>query len=260
MTPSLPRESPIARGSVSPYTSGAVKRAVAFLSLSLLSSGVIPAAVEVRFVGGGSLTAESISQEGGNAVLLLPGGGSMSISSTRIAGVEQIPAPANAQLSVPALPTGDSAPSSAPPADEDAANAGVVMNRERAGGFTDLIVEASRRYEVDAELLRCVLLVESSFDPAAVSPKGAMGLAQLMPQTARELGVSDPFDPAQSVDAAARLLARLVREHGGRFVPALAAYNAGRGAVQRYGGLPPYGETIRYVEKILSLYHASPER
>ena len=83
-----------------------------------------------------------------------------------------------------------------------------------------------------------------------------MGIAQLMPATARELGVNDPFDPRQAVDGAARLLGRLLRENGGRFVPALAAYNAGTGTVRRYRGVPPYDETIHYVEKVLTLYYA----
>ena len=83
-----------------------------------------------------------------------------------------------------------------------------------------------------------------------------MGLAQLMPGTAADLDVEDPFDPVQAVDAAARHLKALLKRNEGSFVPALAAYNAGQGAVERYSGIPPYGETIRYVEKILTLYAA----
>jgi len=109
---------------------------------------------------------------------------------------------------------------------------------------------------VDKDLLRSLLEVESALDPSAVSPKGAMGLAQLMPPTAKELGVDDPFDPPQAVDAAARLLKDLLEKSDGGFVEALAAYNAGQGAVSRYGGLPPYAETIHYIERILSRYGA----
>ena len=93
---------------------------------------------------------------------------------------------------------------------------------------------------------------ESGFDPRAVSPAGAQGIAQLMPATARGLGVRDPFDPAQAIPAAARLLSGHVRAFGS--VPlALAAYNAGPGAVRRYGGIPPYPETQAYVARVLAL-------
>lgn len=120
--------------------------------------------------------------------------------------------------------------------------------------YAALIQDAAKRYQVDAELLKCVLEVESGFNSGAVSPKGAMGVAQLMPETARDLGVRNPFDPVQAVDGAARHLHDLLARSGGRFVPALAAYNAGEGTVRRYGGLPPYHETIAYIERILTLY------
>jgi hypothetical protein len=95
---------------------------------------------------------------------------------------------------------------------------------------------------------------ESGFDPRAVSPKGALGLMQLMPGTARELGVSDPFDPAQSVRGGARYLRRLLDRFGGRLDLALAAYNAGPGAVEEHGGVPPYRETREYVRKVIRIF------
>ena len=101
-------------------------------------------------------------------------------------------------------------------------------------------------------LLAALLQAESGFDPGAVSPAGAQGIAQFMPATAAGMGLRDPFDPAQAIPAAARLLAGHVRALGS--VPlALAAYNAGPGAVQRHGGIPPYPETQAYVARILTL-------
>jgi len=101
-------------------------------------------------------------------------------------------------------------------------------------------------------LLAALLRAESGFDPRAVSPAGAQGIAQFMPATAAGMGLRDPFDPAQAIPAAARLLAGHVRALGS--VPlALAAYNAGPGAVERHGGIPPYAETQAYVARILSM-------
>lgn len=121
------------------------------------------------------------------------------------------------------------------------------------GRFRALFEEAARRYGLDPGLLWAVARAESGLNPAAVSPAGAVGLMQLMPSTARALGVSDPFDPVQNVDAGARYL-RQQLERFGDIRLALAAYNAGPGAVQRYGGIPPYRETRQYVERVLALW------
>ena len=120
-----------------------------------------------------------------------------------------------------------------------------------AAPFADLFARAGAAYGVDPALLAAVAKQESAFDPGAVSPAGAQGLMQLMPATARGLGVSDPFDPAQAVDGAARLL-RDLQSQFGRVDLALAAYNAGPGAVLRYDGIPPYPETRQYVQRILT--------
>jgi soluble lytic murein transglycosylase-like protein len=103
---------------------------------------------------------------------------------------------------------------------------------------------------LDPALVAAVAAVESGFNPRAVSPAGAVGVMQLMPGTAAELGVSDPFDPAQNVRAGARYLRNLL-DRFGKLELALAAYNAGPGAVERYGGIPPYRETVEYVKKVL---------
>jgi Transglycosylase SLT domain len=116
------------------------------------------------------------------------------------------------------------------------------------------IVQAASRHNVDPNLVRSVVKVESNYNPNAVSRKGAMGLMQLMPGTARSLNVSNPFDPAQNVDAGVRHLKRLLENYGGDVPLSLAAYNAGTGAVARSAGVPHFAETRNYVRRITNLY------
>jgi soluble lytic murein transglycosylase-like protein len=122
------------------------------------------------------------------------------------------------------------------------------------GDLRELAAAAARRHGLDPDLVAAVVSVESAFRPQAVSPKGAQGLMQLMPRTAQSLGVADPLDPAQNLDGGARHLGQLLDLYGGDLVRALAAYNAGQGAVQRHGGVPPYRETQTYVKKVLDRY------
>src|ERR1700732_2817348 len=117
------------------------------------------------------------------------------------------------------------------------------------------IDEAASRHNVDASLVRAVIKVESNFNPNAVSRTGAMGLMQLMPQTARQLNVVNPFDPQQNVDAGVRHLKRLMESYGGDVRLSLAAYNAGAGAVSRSAGIPRFSETRNYVKRITELYY-----
>ena len=116
------------------------------------------------------------------------------------------------------------------------------------------IEQAAARHNVDPNLVRAVIKVESNFNPHAVSRTGAMGLMQLMPVTARQLNVTNPFDPQQNVDAGVRHLRNLLDNFGGDVRLTLAAYNAGVGAVMRNSGVPPYTETRNYVKKITNLY------
>jgi peptidoglycan DL-endopeptidase CwlO len=115
--------------------------------------------------------------------------------------------------------------------------------------YSSDFTSAAARYGVSASLLAAVAHTESGFNPSAVSPAGAEGIMQLMPGTAASLGVN-PYDPAQAIDGAAKMLSGLIREFGSVSL-AVAAYNAGPGAVQQYGGIPPYPETQAYVQKVL---------
>jgi Transglycosylase SLT domain len=136
---------------------------------------------------------------------------------------------------------------------------GVPSHSFRGHVFTqediDAAIErAAARHNVDPNLVRSVVKVESNFNPNAVSRKGAMGLMQLMPSTARSLNVSNPFDPEQNVDAGVRHLKRLLENYGGDVRLSLAAYNAGTGAVARSAGVPHFMETQNYVRRITNLY------
>ena len=117
-----------------------------------------------------------------------------------------------------------------------------------------LAMAAARRHGLDPNLVLAVVGVESGFQPDAVSHKGAQGLMQLMPGTARELGVTDALDPAQNLDGGTRYLRMLVARYGGDLGKALAAYNAGPGAVKRHRGVPPYRETHHYIDRVLKRY------
>jgi soluble lytic murein transglycosylase-like protein len=121
------------------------------------------------------------------------------------------------------------------------------------------IDQAAARHHVDPSLVRSVVKVESNFNPNAVSRKGAMGLMQLMPSTARSLKVTNPFDPQQNVDAGVRHLRKLLDSYGGDVRLSLAAYNAGSGAVARSAGVPNFKETQNYVRRITALYNGSNE-
>lgn len=137
----------------------------------------------------------------------------------------------------------------------DVANgAGATANGSVPASYTAAIDAAGQRYGVDPDLLQSVIQQESGFNPYATSAAGAQGLMQLMPSTASSLGVTDPYDPYQSIDAGARYLSSKLNEYGGNTSLALAAYNAGSGAVARYGGIPPYPETQNYVQSVLGHY------
>lgn len=126
--------------------------------------------------------------------------------------------------------------------------------RQNLDSYDDIIVASGREFSVAPELVKAVVLVESGMNPRATSPRGAQGLMQLMPPTARELGVDDSYAPLANVRGGARYLRKMLNEFGGDLELALAAYNAGPGNVRKYDGIPPFEETQYYVKKVLRYY------
>ena len=124
------------------------------------------------------------------------------------------------------------------------------QTRADSGPLGETVARIAEQNQLPPQLIHSVIQVESNYDPYAVSPKGAQGLMQLIPSTARRFGVSDAFDPVDNIQGGARYLKYLLELYKGDDALALAAYNAGEGAVSRYGGVPPYAETRNYVNKV----------
>lgn len=139
-------------------------------------------------------------------------------------------------------------------------NKGMVRRSEVSGaGLEAMVDRVAVKYGIAPELLNAVVRVESDYNPLAVSGAGAMGLMQLMPGTARSLGVKNPFDPLENLEGGARYLKAMFERFNGDLNLALAAYNAGPGAVEKYGGVPPYRETVSYLKKIKDLLGGSSD-
>jgi soluble lytic murein transglycosylase-like protein len=166
-----------------------------------------------------------------------PGGNGGQDFASQLTAATSAALPAASVASVPA--TTMAAPTTATPS---ALPPGVPFGAE--------ITAAAQRHGIDPALLAGLVRQESNFDPTAGSPAGARGLTQLMPGTAAGLGVTDVTDPLQSLEGGAKYLKQQLDAFGGDVTKALAAYNAGPGAVQRYGGVPPYAETQNYVQKV----------
>ena len=122
--------------------------------------------------------------------------------------------------------------------------------------YQHLVLEAAARYHVEPEIIKAIILAESGFNPKAVSKVGARGLMQLMPRTAKLLGVKDSFKPDHNIDAGVRYFKQLLDQFDGEIKLALAAYNAGSYNVKKYGGIPPFRATRIYIEKVLKYYQA----
>jgi len=120
--------------------------------------------------------------------------------------------------------------------------------------YAEAIISACEQFAVDPHLVRAVIKAESNFNPEALSPKGAIGLMQLMPDTAQEMGVSDPFDPVENIQGGVGYLSQLLNSLNGDVSLALAAYNAGPKRVMSYNGIPPFRETRNYIDRVLSYY------
>jgi soluble lytic murein transglycosylase-like protein len=170
--------------------------------------------------------------------------------------IEQTQQAAASGQPIGAAPTETSAPSSFAAALQAASatapsTATATAEGSQSGEYDSLITQAAERNGVDPAVLHGLIQQESAFDPNATSSAGASGLTQLMPGTASSLGVANPLNPAESIEGGARYLSQMMAKFGGNTSDALAAYNAGPGAVQQYGGVPPYAETESYVSKVL---------
>lgn len=197
-----------------------------FLASILILAGTAVAGEYALLSNGSRLHADRHESEAGKLRLYM-GGGFVELDAAQVQGFEaEEPAVSPPATVIPPMPIALPAPSP-----RDLANA------------------AADRYGLPRRLVRSVIAAESAFQPKALSPKGAIGLMQLMPGTARSLG-ADPHDPAQNVDAGTRHLRNLLEKYNYGLWHALAAYNAGEGAVEKYKGIPPYAETINYVKKI----------
>jgi hypothetical protein len=225
-----------------PWYPGGMDFASKALQLSLLAllllvkPAVAPASAELALLTTGrTLAITGHEFQGDRVVLHLPNGGQIICARSLIVRIEADYAP--------------------PPPAEILVEATSPQAPPRP--FAAIIDAASVRHGVDAELLFALIEVESSYRPNAVSPKGAMGLMQLMPATAQQYAVADPYDPSDNVEAGTQHLRSLLDRYDVN--SALAAYNAGEGSVRKFGGVPPFPETRRYVTKILALADAEHE-
>jgi soluble lytic murein transglycosylase-like protein len=185
------------------------------------------------------------------------GSGAAQASMTAGASATHSPSPATSQVPAgdfaTALQAATMADSSSPTGATSESAAGAAGD---SGEYDSVIEQAAERYGIDPAVLHGLIQQESGFDPSAQSSAGASGLTQLMPGTASSMGVANPLNPTESIEGGARYLSQLMSQFGGNTEDALAAYNAGPGAVQQYGGIPPYAETQSYVSKVLGYAEA----
>ena len=221
-------------------------------ALLILISGVASAGEYALLASGGRLPVER-HERAGSIVRLYVAGGTIEMDAAEVSGFEAEepdPRPVGPVLAErpAALPASAPAPAVGHAAPKVSAS---VPKPGIAGEWAPekLANAAAAKYGLPPSLVRGVMKAESGFQPRAVSPKGAIGLMQLMPGTAQELGVN-PYDPIQNVDAGTRYLRELLEKYHGLLRHALAAYNAGPEAVEKHGGVPPFAETLDYIRRV----------
>ena len=203
------------------------------VSFLVVRAAAAPASAEIVLLTTGRTLAISGHEfEGDRVVLYLSNGGEIICDRSLIVRIEPDAAPA--------------APTQV-----------VVEVSPPARPFADIIDSVSMRHGVDSDLVHALIEVESSYRPSARSPMGAMGLMQLMPATAKQYALTNPFDPRANIEAGTRHLRLLLDRYDDKVDSALAAYNAGDGPVRKFGGVPPFPETRRYVAKIRELVDAA---
>lgn len=191
----------------------------------------------VRLANGATLSVKSATVEGDTMVMVLRSGGEVRTPKAMISGVtadEVLHADASTTFVLPTY----------------------AAPKPRSSAVPDLIDRIAGQFGVPLKLAHALIRVESNYQPGALSPKGAMGLMQLMPALAKHYAVEDPFDPEQNLTAGLQHLKTLLDRFGDDTATALAAYNAGETAVAKYGRIPPYRETQDYVRRIMSLVHS----
>jgi soluble lytic murein transglycosylase-like protein len=211
---------------------------IASLAAAFAVITAVPAAAEIIVLTSGrTLSVKGHKIVGESIVLTLRNGGEVTCDKSIVEKV---------------LP--DEVPHPEPPsaADQDRSSPASEAPARGPGPYEEIIAAVSQAHGVDPMLVKALIQVESNYKPGARSPKGAMGLMQLMPSTAREYKVRNPFDPKANIEAGIKHLKGLIDRFKGVEL-ALAAYNAGEGAVKKFNGIPPYRETRNYVSKILSL-------
>jgi hypothetical protein len=237
------------------------------LALPVVTAALPDAFADVALLRNGrSLAVTDFRRDGDRIVLMMEGGGQIALLQDQVVAIrrdettDRTPRPA--PVVPPASPDGtfmagapepvlDSGPpDGAKGPEEDGPieiGPGEVFDRQ---ALRDLAARIARRHRVDEALVLAVIEVESRYDAFAVSPRGAMGLMQLMPQTAARFAVGNAFNPVENLDGGVRYLKELLERYSGQVRLALAAYNAGEQAVDRFGGIPPFRETEQYVVRV----------
>jgi soluble lytic murein transglycosylase-like protein len=229
-------------------------------AVTLTMAGAVPASAElIFFAGGRSMSAAGHRFDGDTIVVQLRGGGEMTFNRQLVSKIapDEVPYPAPPE-SAQALSReagGPLAEVQAPDAFAQGYGGQTKLDERSLEVYASIIDRVSAQQGVDAQIVKAVIQVESGYQARARSPKGAVGLMQLMPATARQYGLRNPYDAARNIEAGTRYLGSLLQRF--ELPLALAAYNAGEAAVRRFGGIPPYPETQAYVARILSLLGSS---